>query len=324
MKIEKRYDRSVLTLPGGALPYLASASAEELRILLALGAENIATTEALAAVTGASEDAVMTALRFWEKAGVLAVTSGEAEANPVAREARPERDVDARPSYTGEDVERLCADADTKELIDVCAAIFGKTFTPTEIESILYLQDGLRLGFAYIVRLCKYCYDIGKPALRYMEKVGISLYDRGVVTEGALEAYIEKEERKHDMEYRIRGLFGIGERALTPKEQAYLAAWTLDWNLSFELIELAYNEMMAAIPQPKFSYENGILKKWVDAGCRTKEDIEAFAASHKKTSGKRKKTEPAAHEPGFDLDTFFAAATLRGNESEETPPKGNG
>ena len=122
------------------------------------------------------------------------------------------------------------------------------------------------------------------------------------------------------MEYRIRSLFGLGERALTPKEREYLEKWTIEWNLSFELIELAYNDMMAAISQPKFSYENGILKKWVEAGCRTKEDVAAYAEKHKKAP----KSEKKEREIGFDLDEFFEAATRRGAASsvkEEDPKK---
>lgn len=306
MKIEFLYDRSVISLPGCALAAIDRASGEELRVLLALAVEKDEISR-LSALSGVCADRIPAAIRFWSEAGVIAAEDLESESA-----VRMSAD---RPAYSGEEMERICAESDVKELIDVCSAILGKTFTPTETESILYLHDGLRLDFEYIVKLCKHCYDIGKPALRYIEKVGISLYDSGAVTVGALEAYIEKEERKNDMEYRIRSLFGLGERALTPKEREYLAVWTIDWNLSFELIELAYNEMMAAIPQPKFSYENGILKKWVEAGCRTKEDVAAFAEKHKKSGkagGKKEK------EIGFDLDEFFDAATRRGEAAEKS------
>ena len=306
MKIEFLYDRSAVSLPGRALAAADRASAEELRVLLALAVEKNDIGR-LSELSGVCADRIPAALRFWSEAGVIA-----------AEDLEPERAVRmpaGRPAYSGEDMERICAESDVKELIDVCSAILGKTFTPTETESILYLHDGLRLDFEYIVKLCKHCYDIGKPALRYIEKVGISLYDSGAVTVGALDAYIEKEERKNDMEYRIRSLFGLGERALTPKEREYLTVWTIDWNLPFELIELAYNEMMAAIPQPKFSYENGILKKWVEAGCRTKEDVADFAEKHKKSgkAGDKKKKEI-----GFDLDEFFDAATRRGEAAEKS------
>ncbi len=309
LNFEFLFGRSVLNLPSVCVPMLSSASAEQLRVLLGLASENGKTLEGLCAIADTSEERVLDSIRFWQKAGVIALSEDlpEAQRNAVTDTGRP--------SYTGEDMARISESDDMKELLAVCSAILEKTFTPTETESLFYLYDGLRLDFEYIVRLCKYCHDIGKPSLRYLEKVAISLYDGGTVTVGALEAYLEKEERKSDMEYKLRILFGIGERALTPKEREYLSVWTIDWNLSYDIIEMAYNQMMATISQPKFSYENGILKKWVESGCRTKEDVESFLAGNKKAheSAKQKEKEKNI---GFDLDEFFAAATLRGEDSE--------
>ncbi len=309
LKTELNFGRRVLNLPGACTAYLAEASADAMRVLLALGAENGADEEMLSRMTGLSEERVLAALAFWKEAGILE-TDGEAVVPTT-----PEREI-FRPSYTGEDMVRIAENGKIKELVDICSAILEKTFTPTETESIYYLYDGLRLDFEYVVTLCKYCHDIGKPSLRYMEKVGIGLYDRGITTVPALAAYITNEEKKSNMEYRIRTLFGIGERALTPKEKEYLSAWTVDWDLPYELIELAYEQMIASIAHPKFSYENRILKKWVEAGCRTKEDVEALSAKHKETKQIKQKTEQK--EIGFDLDEFFKAATMRGEESSET------
>ena len=220
------------------------------------------------------------------------------------------------PSYTGDDMLRISENGDVRELIDVCAAILEKTFTPTETESLFYLYDGLRLDFEYIVRLCKYCHDIGKPSLRYLKKTAISLYDGGTVTVGALEAFIEKEERKSDMEYRIRLLYGIGERTLTPTEKQCISRWVVDWDFSYEVIELGYYQMMASIAAPKMSYENKILQSWYSEGLRTKEDVENYLPKGKEQH-KKKKEQEAAQNVGFDLDEFFAAATLRGEESSD-------
>ena len=309
MHIGFLYGRSVLNLPMAAKEYITVSSAEELRVLIAAASAD--TSEEIAKALGIAEADALRALREWEKRGIVILEGAEAA-------IAVEREIDTRPSYTGAEVARICAESDVKELIDVCAAILGKTFTPTEMESIIYLYDGLRFDFEYIVRLCKHCHDIGRSSIRYVEKVGIGLYDSGVITVGALEAYIEKEERKNDMEYRVRELFGFGERALTPSEQKYLAAWTLDWNLPFEVIRLAYNEMMRIKDRPVFSYQNGILKKWVENGCKTPEDVAAYIENGKKTAesaGKKKDSEKNKN-IGFDLDEFFAAATLRGEDSE--------
>lgn len=310
MDFEFLYGNSVLNLPGACVPFIATASAEQLRVLIALSSESGKTAEGLCAAADVSEDRLAEAILFWEKAGVLSVRS-----EIFRKSAHAYEDV-FTPAYTGEDMERINASGEVGELIDVCAAILEKTFTPAESEILFYLYDGLRLNFEYIVRLCKYCHDIGKPSVRYLKKTALSLYDGGTVTVGALEAFIEKEEKKSDMEYRIRLLYGIGERTLTPTEKKYLSCWVIDWDLPYEVIELGYYQMMASIPAPKMSYENSILNAWVTAGCRTKEDVENYLPESKKQHEKKKQQE-AAQDVGFDLDEFFAAATLRGEGSSE-------
>ena len=305
---EFNFGRSVLNLPGGCLQMLSSASAEQLRVLIALASENGKTTEGLASMCDISEERIAQALLFWKNAGVI-IWDEEIISKPADQ-------IDGDYAYTGADLKRISASSDMQELVAVCSAMFGKIFTPKEQEILYYLYDGLRLSFEYIVCLCKYCHDIGKPSMRYLEKVALSLYDGGTVTIGALEAYIAKEERKNDMEYRLRMLFGIGERALTPKEREYLSAWVIDWNFSYEVLEMAYNQMMMTITQPKFSYANGILKKWFDAGCRTKEEVEKLLSEHKKAheNAKQKEKEESS---SFDLDKFFAAAVQRAEENFE-------
>ncbi len=314
MQIELNYGNRVLCLPYGCVPYLAGASADELRVLLALGTENGTDAEAVARATGLGADRVRAALAFWEGAGILRTDGAVLTVAPPV--------LSSRPTYTGPEMERIAEQSDIRELIDVCQAILGDIFTSAESEIVYYLYDHLRFDFEYVVRLCKYCADIGKPSLHYMEKVGLDLYNRNITTVASLEAYITGQERKDDMEYRVRLLFGMGARALTAKEQEYLSAWSVDWSLPLEVIELGYNEMMRCIAEPKFSYLNGVLKKWVEADCRTRESVEAYLEKDRAGRGKGKRTtkqkgDAVAQEIGFDLDEFFEAATRRGEGSDE-------
>ena len=312
MKIEWNYGNRVLSLPHACVPYLAKASSDELRVLVALGTENDA--EAAARISGLSADRVSAAIAFWESSGIL-----RAEGELIAVPSSPAPD---RPTYTGEEMMRIAESSDVRELIDVCQAILGDIFTAAEAEQIFYLYDHLRLTFEYVVRLCKYCSDVGKPSVHYLGALGRNLYDRNVTTVGALEAYIEKEEKKNDLAYRIRTLCGIGERAFTPKEEEYLGVWSTDWALPLDVIELGYNEMMRCIPSPKLSYLNGIFKKWIEAGCRTRESVEEYLNKESASRSKGKKNAknkelPSSQELGFDLDEFFNAALIRGEDSSE-------
>ena len=69
MKIEFLYDRSAISLPGSALSAVGRASAEELRVLLALAVEKN-DIDRLSELSGVCADRIPAALRFWSEAGV--------------------------------------------------------------------------------------------------------------------------------------------------------------------------------------------------------------------------------------------------------------
>ncbi len=305
MKTEFCFGRGVINLPAACLHYVKDAPHEYLRVLLALASGRA--PKGVQEITGLSEETISEALLYWKKTGILA--DGEDAVLP----AQP-----FVPVYTGADMLRIAEETDIRELSDVCRAILGKEFTPAEEELIYRLYDSMRLEFEYVVLLCKYCHDIGRPSMRYVEKTAIDLYDRGITTVSALTAHIENEEKKGDVLYQIRKLFGIGERALTEKEDECLTKWVIDWQIPYELIALAYDKMMTNpdVKKPSFAYEHTILKEWHEAGIQTRDEAEAHTLKVKETKKKAKK-EAAPKEIGFDLDEFFNAATLRGEESSE-------
>ena len=142
---EFNFGRSVLNLPGACLPMLSSASAEQLRVLIALASENGKTAEGLCALADISAERVANAVAFWEKAGVLSLSDEISVPSAPAQTGRA--------AYTGADMARICESSEMQELLAVCSAILGKTFTPTETESVFYLYDGLRLDFANIATI---------------------------------------------------------------------------------------------------------------------------------------------------------------------------
>ena len=99
-------------------------------------------------------------------------------------------------------------------------------------------------------------------------------------------------------------------RSINQKEKAFIAKWTVEWSLPFEIIEKAFEIMVSAIERPTLAYENGILEKWREAGCKTIEDVEGLIASQKKAPKKQDNRESS-----FDLDEFFEAVNESGSSS---------
>jgi DnaD/phage-associated family protein len=317
MKYNFLFGKSAFCLPGNALDYVTKASQSDLRVLMALGSGRFSDEKAIAQFLGISHAAVLGSLEFWRGTGVLEASGEKLESfeqtellpadEAGTRTKAPEA---KRDDYTSEEINRICRKTPSlTQLIDMCQTILEKTFTKTEISCIVYLSDHLRLEDEYILMLCQHCAGKGKDksSLRYIEKMGIELHDRGITSVKELDIYLKDEAKKHETEYKIRKLFGIGERALAPKEKAFLAKWSTEWCLPFEMIEKAYEIMVGAIEKPTFAYENGILEKWREAGCKTMEDVEGLLASQKKAPKKQE-----TRETSFDLDEFFELAAKRG------------
>ena len=324
MKYTLLYERSAFCLPGSALDASKKASLNDMRVLLSLGSGSFSEEKEIASFLGISLPNVEKSLEFWRGAGIVCPKE---ENTPAAAEDKPEKEQisscfikndTGRDVYTSEQISSICeTDRTVKPLIEACEEILGKQFTKTEITSVVYLYDHLRLDGEYIMMLCTYCKEKNKPSVRYVEKTAISLYDSGVDDVKSLDIYIREEERKKDSEYKIRKLFGIGERALTPKEKGILDKWIKEWDIPFELIEKGYEVMMGAVERPTFAYENGILEKWRESGIKTLSDAENMLSSRKQNSANRAGAKKSADKKNaentsFDLDEFFELAVKRG------------
>ena len=147
--------------------------------------------------------------------------------------------------------------------------------------------------------------------MRYFEKTALNLFDRGIDSTAKLEKYFIDESRRGELEFVVRRLYGMGDRALTATEKEYLRVWTSDWDVGAELVEAGYEEMMKNINFPKMSYENKILKNWHDAGVKTVADAKGKGLIGAAKQGKK------TAEPSFDLGEFFELAVQRGKAESE-------
>lgn len=320
MKLRLLFGSSVINLPGETANHIEKASGDELRVLIAAAGGAGASSEEIADALGMPEAEVETAISFWRGTGVLEICDDDGKtvaANRNRRVRKSEKsekpDEPSAQAYSGEDVERIFAEnGRLKETAEMSQTLLGKgSLTPAETKIIVYLSDHLRLDNEFILLLISYCVKIGKGSLRYIEQTAIGLYDKGISTVAALEEYIKREDEKRSLEYKVRTLFGIGERALIKTEKECLENW-VKLGISFELIEYGYEKMMKSpkVTRPSFSYENKMLADWAAAGLKTPAAVAEYEKSDKK--------KPAGKsEAGFDLDEFFNLAASRGTGGDK-------
>ena len=319
------YGENVAVLPQSVLPMLGRAKNDDIKVLLYL-AEHIymPLEEAKSAICEkyrVPSKVFDDALNFWRGAGILTVSdyaeipdnsqpspSDNKETAETQKRQKKLLTEDRIPSYTAEEIKSILEKKpETKILIDQSQQLLGRIFTHSEASSLIGLYAHLGLSAEYILTLCAFCKKQNKDNVHYIEKTAFALYNDNICTAAELNIYLKNREKKQSVEYKIRKLFGMGERAMTKKENEYIERWIIVWEMPFDVVEYAYEKMINNIQKPKMSYMNKILEKWHTASCKTLEDV-------KKLEENRRFSENVSdtNKPSFDIDEFFADAVKRG------------
>lgn len=288
---------------------LKEASADDLRVLLCLlelGED--ADGDRLADAVGCSRRRVSASLEYWEDAGI--VERAEEKAAPSKRKAV--RTAAELSPMTGEETASVVRKRDLSRLIDEAQMLYGKVFSTAEIGVIAGLSEQLELEDGYILVLLAFCIGKGKRSLRYAEKTAFSLYEEGIETLAALEEYISKKEAAASGIGRLRRMFGLGERALTKREDEIFTRWLTEYGYDTDILGIAYDITVNTSGKASVAYADKIVSKWYGAGCRTERDVEALIEKEKKSFTPTARAVPKEEPKGsFDTDEFFNRALER-------------
>ncbi len=199
--------------------------------------------------------------------------------------SQPMPEAIAKPEYTMDDLKNFKSNEEIQQLLFVTEQYIGKQLTRTDMETILFLYDGLGFCADLIDYLVQHCVERGKKDFRYMEKVAIAWADQGITTP----KQAQLATRSYDKTvYTIMKSLGKNSTP-APKEMEYINKWTKDYGFMLDVIQEACDKTVMTTDTHRFAYADGILNKWYQAGVRKKEDImkadKAFAdAAYQRSS----------------------------------------
>ena len=311
MPLQFAYGSQVLTLPASAARELKNASLTELRALLALS-QDLSLAEdpkALSKEIGCREKEAKDALAKWRDLGVL--VDADATVSPACQTTRL-RHADEIPRYsTSELADLLERRESVRVLLDEAQSILGKLFTPAETNLVIGMVDYLGLSEEAVLLTLAHCKKIGKTNLRAIEKYAITLCDKGVTDPASMEEEFLREEAFRSFEGELRSLFGLKSRALSAKEERFVANWIAYGYDDMEIIRRAYDITVDATSEASLPYANAILETWHALGLSSLEEIDRHLAEEaERKAGKKKGKEPTLGN-SFNDDDFFAAALRR-------------
>lgn len=321
MNIKINYGSSVFALPGAVTDAAARATAEDLRVLLALCADpSVQTTEEIASKLNLSPDTIAASVAFWRGTGILSVAlkeesipqKADAPVEPAQHSSQPatasepdetvKTEVEIRrphssstpPRYTSEELADLLESrAEAKGFIDECSRLWGNMLNPHEVNVLLTLVDYLGLEWDYVLTLLAYCVSVQeksgqRKSMHYVEKKAYEFYDRGATDLHSLQEQLLASQALAEAEGQLRTMFGMGDRIMTPKEKKCFSAWLYDFQFSIDMIRAAYEITVDAKGNPNMNYMNSILSNWNRDGIRTLADVERDQQAHRAEVEKEK------------------------------------
>ncbi len=136
--------------------------------------------------------------------------------------------------------------------------ILSKPLSSGEQQTLFWIYNDLGMSAAVIILMLNYAKSIGKPKIRYVEKIAMEWSEKGIITFADAEEYLEDLERASSYESRIKKLFGL-ERNLTSTEKAVIAGWCNELKPTKDNLINAYEICIERTGKFSVKYINAVL-----------------------------------------------------------------
>lgn len=239
---------------------------------------------------------------------ILASASGESVSMPV-----PDASgiiIPAKKKYSAKEIDSYCGDERFEQLTFLAQTYLGTTLNPSDINSIIYMLDGLKLDVDFIIYIMEKCISEGHKSFSYIEKMAISYAEKEIYTID--EAKLNEKIRK-DIYQNIYKIFGLTYKAPVKKEVLYISKWTDKYGFSDDIILEACSRTMEHTHCASFRYADSILTNWFNNNANCLEAIEKLDKLHSEetartfsqvSKAKVKKTVKAKKVSSFDQRTY--------------------
>ena len=269
------------------------ASREELRVLLALIEKNGTAfdIDGLAALSKTSKARAMSALVFWEEAGVIRKSTS---APTITEEFEEKLKLGQIREESAKDVAKHIRNSGLADMITECATLMKRSaFNSAEIKQLTALNEQYALSEEFILTLAAYLSEHGKLTVTKLVNKAIKLTEREIDSPKALEAYIIERESESEAEREFRKLFGIYGRAPSKTEKECFKKWSMDYGYFTEIVGEAYDIAVTNATRGHLSYADKLLTRWNECGCHT---LAECKAQYEKDEEERKQKQDESRE----------------------------
>lgn len=271
-----------------------------------------------------TEADVLRALRYWKKTGIMDVSfdssgtltgvvfyplsekkdsSAESAASreqPVFSDAHSKPKSTPAPAALSPDkIRELKGNDEVRQLLFIAEQYLGKTLSPTDMETLLYLYDEVHLSADLMEYLIEYCVSKGSTSMAYIKKVGLAWAQQNITTV----SQAKEETNLYNKNYfTILRAFGIKNRNPLEKEIQYMNLWLNQYSFTLDIIQEACSRTVLATGKASFSYADSILESWFKNGVHHLSDVDSLDQNfqQKKTAKTTQKPKQAASKNKFN------------------------
>ena len=251
-----------------------------------------------------TEKEVLRSLQYWERVGLLSVEYDDNRSitgirfvapnvgsreipvskplapivsmvpPPAQEKSLPEKQPSGRiapdkPSYSAEQLRTYKDKEEIGEMLCIVEQYLGKTLSPSDLRSVLYIHLELGYSMDMLDALLEYCLERGKKEMRYIEKTAMGWYEQGINTVKQVKAGVSKYDKTIYSVMKALGKNGIP----TAKEVDYINKWTGNFGFSMEVIFECCQRTVLAVDSHRFEYADRILSNWKEQNIHSVREI---------------------------------------------------
>lgn len=249
--------------------------------------------EAIADKFSCTEGDVSRALHYWESLGLLTLTADHAghiqgicleRCRPKVSQPLPQPvmlqtsfSIPEKPAYTNAQLAAFAQEEDIQQILFTAEQYLGRTLSPKDNETLIYLYDELGFSYELIDYLIEYCVSNNKRRMRYIEKTALNWAEAGITTLEQAKAQTSLFSNKY---YPVMRAMGICDHSPAEIERKYINKWLDKLGFPMEIVIEACNRTIAALHKPSFAYADKILTSWNQQGAATMADIHRLDKLH--------------------------------------------
>jgi len=250
-----------------------------LYLLRNLGSKGVSVASIADAFNYSTKD-VERALIFMQNQGLMSLD--EKNGNivglrllPLTRKTNEVIVLSSKPEYSNSQIMEFTNNPEISQLIFVIEQYIGKTLSPQDINSLLYMNQTLGFNEEVIEYLIEYCVGLKKKSFRYFEKVAKDWSDNGVKTID--DAKDITYSCPKDV-YEVFKSFGIKSSNRKPSynEIKFVNKWVNEYAFSHDIIKKACDITVNKTHSASFEYADAVLSDWHKKGVKHLSDIDSL------------------------------------------------